>query len=122
MTYGNYASCSAISLYPHCAGRPYREGDPICDRFQISLYQNRIICCLTDGCNWGDKPRKASRIANKVITQYVKYNIEKIIDVQSAIFTLLAAFSSAQLSIIDGDDQEWRPGTTTASAGLLLEV
>ena len=51
----------------------------------------------------------------------MKENIDKVKNIQSAIFTLLAAISDAQITIIDGSE-EWTPGTTTVSCGLLLEV
>lgn len=49
-----------ISLYPYYADRASREGDPICDSFRIHVYENAMIWCLADGCNWGERPKQAS--------------------------------------------------------------
>ena len=103
-------------------GRPYREGDPICDFYQIVLFSNSAILCLTDGCNWGDKPRKASRIANKSIVKYMEKEIPKIKSVKQAIHSLLAAFTDGQLSILDNKEDFWMGGSTTAICCCLFSI
>ena len=44
--FGILAGASVISTYPLVPGRPYREGDPICDRFILKLYENRGGVCI----------------------------------------------------------------------------
>lgn len=119
----NYiASGAAISLYPHIKGRPYRDGDPICDRYQMKIYQNAVITCLTDGCNWGDKPRKASRIANSKMIAFVEKYLASIYCVSDAIYTLIGSIADAHLSIIDGDEENWSGAKTTANIGVALQL
>jgi len=121
-SYGAYASGAAVSTYPSCPGRPYREGDPVCDRFQISLMENAAFIVLTDGCNWGDKPRKASRIANRAILNYLKANSSEYNTVSDVIYSLIAALAEAHLAILDNPEEVFSGATTTAFVGTVLEV
>ena len=40
-----------------------RLGDPVCDCYGLQLYANRTVIAIADGCNWGEAPREAARIA-----------------------------------------------------------
>jgi hypothetical protein len=48
--------------YPNGSG-----GELLCDRFHVKVYGDRLFFCLTDGCNWGEKPRAAAIKASQVI-------------------------------------------------------
>lgn len=122
VSYGEMASVAAVSLYPHCRGRPYREGDPVCDRVHLVLYSAGALLVLTDGCNWGEKPRKASRYANKAILAYLSRYISSLTTVTSAVHLLLAALTDGHLNIISHSEELWMGCTTTALAGLILQV
>eukprot|EP00324_Dicrateria_rotunda_P004055 CAMPEP_0206160284 /NCGR_PEP_ID=MMETSP1474-20131121/6625_1 /ASSEMBLY_ACC=CAM_ASM_001110 /TAXON_ID=97495 /ORGANISM="Imantonia sp., Strain RCC918" /LENGTH=278 /DNA_ID=CAMNT_0053561533 /DNA_START=454 /DNA_END=1287 /DNA_ORIENTATION=+ len=121
-TYGVLASCKVISLYPACRGRPSREGDPICDRYTVKLLPNAAIICLTDGCNWGEKPRRASRVANAAMVEFVRKNLSSIKTIWDAVHTLIGSLADAQLAIVNGPDEKWAGGKTTANIGVMLEV
>lgn len=48
-----------------------RTGDPICDRFFVQMIRDRAIILVADGCNWGEKPRKAAEKASNNFVQYL---------------------------------------------------
>ena len=50
--FAELACAHSISTYPHLPTHPKREGDPICDRYSLSLYDNRVIACVADGCKF----------------------------------------------------------------------
>ena len=123
MNYGEYSSSISFSNYPKMQGRPYSEGDPICDRFNISLYENRVILSLADGCNWGDLPRKAAKRATKNFNLFVANHYKDITSLRSAGSVILAAFAEADRSIRENMSELGPPpGTTTMIGGILAEV
>ena len=83
--------------------------------------ENSVIICVTDGCNWGDKPRRASRVANKTIVQYVTNNIRQARSVADVVNTLIASLVDAQFAIVHLEDYLFA-GATTAVVGAMLEV
>jgi len=112
----------SISTYPFIPGNPTRDGDPICDRFSVQIFENRLIACVADGCNWGEKPRAAAHKANAAFVDYVNANHDAIVDVKKAGVVLLSAFESAHNSIMEGKEAFWEAGTTTLLGGVLLEI
>jgi hypothetical protein len=120
--FGNYAAAKSISTYPLLPGRPYREGDPICDRYQIQLNERGTFICVSDGCNWGEKPRRAARLVNKNIRAYVNKYMCKQRTIRGAVEVLLAAVAEGHLSVFDGREETWISGGTTVTAGVILEV
>jgi len=70
-SFGGYCCCHSISTYPPKPNSHVRMGDPICDRYFVNLYENRIMSALADGCSWGDRPRSAAKKASKAFATYV---------------------------------------------------
>ena len=123
MSYGEYASAVSVSNYPKLPGRPYGEGDPICDRFNISLFENRVVMSLADGCNWGDLSRKAAKRATKKFNQFISSQYKDISSIRSAASVILAAFAEADRSIRNNMNELGPPpGSTTLIGGLLAEI
>jgi hypothetical protein len=85
--------------YPHIPGNPRRDGDPICDRFAVSLFQNRSILCIADGCNWGPRPRDAATNATNAFIHYVKSHHHDTLDVKEFGPLLLRAFAAAHEAV-----------------------
>lgn len=53
-SYRDIVSAKSISTYPYKnLETKEREGDPICDQYYITQYENRTIFAIADGCNWG---------------------------------------------------------------------
>lgn len=121
-TYLEVVAGKSISTYPFIPGNPTRDGDPICDRFSVQVYENRLIACVADGCNWGEKPRAAAHRANASFIDYVNANQDAIVDVKKAGVVLLSAFECAHNSIMEGKEVFWEVGTTTLLGGVLLEI
>ena len=117
-----FAGAKAISNYPLVPGRPFREGDPICDRYLVKLYEDQILIALADGCNWGKMPKKAAKRATKRLMETIDEFHDDITNVRNAGAALLLGFSRAHEYII-GSDEELSPGSgkTTMVAGLLLQ-
>jgi hypothetical protein len=42
-----------VSTYPYRIKESKREGDPICDHFNMKVYENRVLVAVADGCSWG---------------------------------------------------------------------
>jgi serine/threonine protein phosphatase PrpC len=120
--YSDVVAGRSISTYPHIPGNPNRDGDPIADRFAAHVYENRVIACMADGCNWGAKPREAATKANAAFIEYVNANHDTLTDVKRAGAVLLNAFEYAHNSIMEGKIAFWDAGTTTLLGGVLLEI
>lgn len=131
---GSYAYCRSISTYPRQAVKGkskddgvkgVRLGDPICDCFGIQLYENRTICAVADGCNWGEEPREAARLACRTFLEYLKNKSDQILTLREAGHFLLRAFAHAHSSILQSPRSArdvYASGTTTLLGGLLLEL
>lgn len=80
ISWGNDHICGrSISTYPKITLNKgtekeikKRTGDPICDRFLVQLLQERTIAIIVDGCNWGEKPRKAAEQASNHFAEYLQ--------------------------------------------------
>lgn len=99
-----------------------RVGSPNCDAYRCRIYKNRLIACVTDGCGWGARSKKASTIANQTFFDYVEKQISNAVDIQSASLVLLKALQEAHERIIEGIKSSWEAGTTTICGGILLQV
>lgn len=78
-----------------------RDGDPICDRYGVRVYGNRIHCVVADGCNWGDRPRDAAINARDAVLKYLGEKHHKIYSVGDAQLYLLRSFNVAHSAICD---------------------
>jgi hypothetical protein len=79
---GELAFGVATSSYPRVSINPSRDGTPICDFYRFDLGPERIVACLTDGCNWGQKPRDAARVANNRFCSYLQAHMKEADSVQ----------------------------------------
>lgn len=123
MSFGSFACARVVSNYPLQAGRPYREGDPICDRLSVQLFENRVVAALADGCNWGPMPRKAAKRACKAYREFISEHHRAITSIKAAGTVICAALATAHNAIQEGAPELGPdPGTTTICAGLLLEI
>eukprot|EP01103_Thecamoeba_quadrilineata_P018296 TRINITY_DN68_c4_g3_i1.p1 TRINITY_DN68_c4_g3~~TRINITY_DN68_c4_g3_i1.p1 ORF type:complete len:1006 (+),score=211.87 TRINITY_DN68_c4_g3_i1:106-3123(+) len=121
---GNCFGGSSVSTYPVLkVGKDLvkRVGDPICDRFSIVAFENRYVVSVTDGCNWGPKPRDASLRAISAFCKHVEDHHSSIGDVQSVGQLLLNALMSAHQNIL-ANAHQLELGTTTLIGGLLFQL
>jgi hypothetical protein len=100
-----------------------RQGDPICDQVCVERFENGVILALADGCNWGEKPRKAAFLASRTFVDFVKRFQSDVPSIQDAANLYLQAFAQAHHRIVEGyEDQWWEAGTTTLIGGALVEL
>jgi len=121
-SYMDTVAAKAVSTYPFIPGNPIRDGDPIADRFCVQIFENRLIACVADGCNWGEKPKEAACKATGAFLEYVNNFHDAIVDVKKAGVVLLNAFEYAHNAIMEGKEAFWEAGTTTLLGGVLLEI
>jgi hypothetical protein len=120
----DYVSARGISTYPMQISLGVRLGDPICDQYLLTLYENRTYFCLADGCNWGPEPREAARKAIRTFMDYVKRYQREFVNLNQVGHHMLRAYQIAQETIVEGRTKEdlWQTGTTTMLAGAVFEV
>ncbi|KAK5577551.1 hypothetical protein RB653_002494 [Dictyostelium firmibasis] len=114
--------CISTSTYPFLPNTTERAGDPIADRYTCAVYNNRLITCLADGCNWGQKPKEAAQNASTAFIDYVISKNDEMTNVKEVGKILFNAFECAHKSIMLGKDEFWEAGTTTLLGGVLLEI
>ncbi|KAF2072885.1 hypothetical protein CYY_005809 [Polysphondylium violaceum] len=112
----------STSTYPFIPGTMVRAGDPIADRYTCCVYNNRLITCLADGCNWGQKPKEAAQKASTAFIEYVVSKNDLMTNVKEVGKILFEGFECAHKSIMVGKDEFWEAGTTTLLGGVLLQI
>jgi len=125
-TYADEVGARTVSTYPMLPGlpgmAPIREGDPICDRFNVHLLQNRVVVSVADGCNWGKRPAEAAGNASSSFMRYIRSVQSKLVTTRKAARYLIRAFAQAHDDILFGKKDFYEAGTTTMVGGLLLEL
>ncbi|KAL6059374.1 PPM-type phosphatase domain-containing protein [Balamuthia mandrillaris] len=125
-----------------------RVGDPICDSYAVQVLPHHTIMAVADGCNWGEKPKEASRLACSSFIEYFRSSFDKMSTLKDVGRVLLRAFARAHTKILesgmpavsgekasprmeaDGSQVRARKkttqvsfsGTTTLIGGVLLEL
>ena len=122
--FGEHISCRSISTYPQLEGFHTREGDPICDRYFVKLFENRIIASLSDGCAWGERSRKASKKACKASTLYLTNKQKEFKTLRDFAKGIMESIADAHAQILKGHSKDtlWEAGSTTILNCNLLEL
>ena len=121
--FGDHCCCRTISSYPPKPDFHQRMGDPICDRYFVKLYENRIICGLADGCSWGERARSAAKKACKAFVLYMNANQKAPKNLQELGRTMLEGFADAHRKILETSNEAvWEAGTTTLNGSVLLRA
>lgn len=60
----------------------FKVADPVCDVFNVKLYENRGIIALADGCSWGHRPREAALKASAAFMNYVDAHHNEMKDIR----------------------------------------
>jgi len=113
---------STISTYPHYPDNSSREGDPICDSFRIQAHENGTVFCVTDGCNWGERPREASNRAKDAFVAFLNMKLGELKTLKDMGFLLITALAHAHHAIIYDKEDIWMAGTTTLLGGVVLQI
>jgi len=125
-------AAGSVSTYPvdlqqedtSATGGLTKLGAPICDYYCAEIYEmyGRSVLCMTDGCNWGEKPMKASQTANYGFHEYMRNRQHRIADLRSAAYCILKALEYAQASIIEPIENVWEAGSCTLMGGIVLKL
>lgn len=111
----------SISTYPYSTQRGMRLGDPICDSFCISLHTARCIIAVADGCNWGERPRRAAQRAAQAFATFVEKSMD-VSTIQDIGHILLEGVAAAQEAITADYADAWEAGNATLLGGIALQL
>lgn len=119
----DFICAQTISNYPKDSSG-IREGDPICDQYCVTRWENRIAAAVADGCSWGIAPKEAARKVSRMFLAYMKKNQHLITTTRDAASMILRAFMYGHKSIIHNRTEEdlFTAGTTTVLGGIVLEL
>ena len=120
-TYKHLVASRSISTYPVIPGLG-RAGDPICDFYYLRLFEHSTIVALSDGCNWGEPPKRAAQAAAQAFVRYLQDRLHVFNDTNVVAYHILRAISAAQSSIVKGFEDIWQAGTATLLGGMLFPL
>ena len=111
----------------HCLSLAYthprtQQGSPICDQYYVQVQPERVFLCVADGCNWGERPREAARIAAQCFVRFEQQNAGDARTARDCGRVLLGAMRAAHNNIIAGKSDIWDAGTTTLIGGMLVAL
>ena len=100
-----------------------QDGSPICDQYKASVYANRAVVSVADGCNWGEAPREAAQRARDSFVNYLSNHLDVMYNTQCVASLVQRAFSMAHAAILkDKDTACEMVGTTTLIGGVIVEL
>ncbi|KAH3758579.1 ABC transporter, ATP-binding protein [Pelomyxa schiedti] len=125
-TFEDVVCACTISTYPFDQETKSQMGTPICDQYNVTVYNDHVAFSLADGCNWGRAPRMA---ANKSTAAFINYVEQRIISSYRRLHTLkelatlmFEALCCANRSISSGMTFSQDTGTTTFLGGVLFKL
>ncbi|ELR13488.1 protein phosphatase 2c-related protein [Acanthamoeba castellanii str. Neff] len=96
------------------------------------VFANRTLVALADGCNWGEKPKKAAQTACQAFLEHMKSKFGQVNDIKTAGHYMLRALAHAHTQIMNTCARDAQAsgktmkvtdgGTTTLLGGILLEL
>jgi serine/threonine protein phosphatase PrpC len=119
--YDQWMSGWTVSTYPRIFGQ--RMGDPITEHFAAEMTTNRCIVALSCGCNWGERAREASLLANHAFVDHLTMEQFKIQDVHRAAQCCVQGFLRAHKAILESKSGHiWEAETCVLLGGILLRL
>eukprot|EP01117_Protostelium_nocturnum_P008702 TRINITY_DN3118_c0_g1_i1.p1 TRINITY_DN3118_c0_g1~~TRINITY_DN3118_c0_g1_i1.p1 ORF type:complete len:903 (+),score=235.28 TRINITY_DN3118_c0_g1_i1:180-2888(+) len=98
-------------------------GFPLADKYSISVYENRIIPVVCDGCGWGIPSKEAAKRASRMFASFLNRHQQRISTVREAGDWVLKALMASHRSIVfDKNTDVEVVGTTTIIGGIVLEI
>eukprot|EP01119_Soliformovum_irregulare_P011932 TRINITY_DN3057_c0_g1_i1.p1 TRINITY_DN3057_c0_g1~~TRINITY_DN3057_c0_g1_i1.p1 ORF type:complete len:875 (-),score=246.30 TRINITY_DN3057_c0_g1_i1:43-2667(-) len=122
---GDVTWARSVSTYPNISESGVRQGDPICDMYAITHFENGTIAAVSDGCGWGTESKEASRKASQMFLHYMKRHHEEIDTLRTAAGIMLKCLNACHKAIIAGrsmEEIESSTGTTTMIAVIVFEL
>lgn len=111
---GSYGHAFGVSVSNYPAKKTGRDGDPICDCFRVSTYQNAIVTVVADGCGWGEKPKNAAVRVCTNMTKALSLQLPNIKNTKEAATHIINSLALANYSINYDFKETFSVGTTTA--------
>lgn len=99
-----------------------QQGSPICDQYYVQVQPDRVLLCVADGCNWGERPREAARVAAQSFVRFTQQSAGEARTARDCGRVLLGAMRAAHNGIITGKTDIWDAGTTTLIGGMLVPL
>ncbi|KAH3743374.1 1-phosphatidylinositol 4,5-bisphosphate phosphodiesterase delta-4 [Pelomyxa schiedti] len=109
-----------ITTYPIDSKTKVHLGSPICDRYHIAAFHDRIAYCVADGCNWGPAPRDAAIKVTNTFIQVVSEEISYVKTMREAGFMMARGLICGNRAISEGMQLGETAGTTTFLGGILV--
>jgi len=122
LSYKDIIASRSVSTYPWQEGAPFRDGEPICDHVCVSVFPERLIVTLADGCGWGSKPRLAAESACDKFIKELERTVNEASTIGELTELLLHSLEAAHNAIITQKENLWEVGTTTLLAGIQVEM
>ncbi|KAH3767670.1 cyclophilin B [Pelomyxa schiedti] len=116
------ACARSISTYPISPTSHTKQGEPICDHYSIHMFDKLTTFCITDGCNWGVKPRDAAKAACTAFTKFLSESLCKINNIKDISPIVINALVEAHNAVIRGKPEAWEVGTTTLLGGCIVPL
>lgn len=117
----SHAYAQTISTYPQFVGKASREGDPICDSYRVHVHRCGTILCVSDGCGWGERSKRASNRSKDTFVTYFEENFKSAKSTLEIAEHLVNAVAYANYSIYYDAPKATACGTTTLLGGVILE-
>jgi hypothetical protein len=145
ISFKNIAHGTSVSTYPETEGL----WNIICDFFSFAYSPDKYIFCVTDGwffiffflifyfyvfffhfipifflffSNWGNRPQKASEIANRTFLEYMMEMQSKCVDTHDIGHYILRSLDVCHKKIVEGYDNPTDAGTTTIINGMVIKL
>ena len=99
-----------------------QQGSPICDQYNVQVLPDRTFVCVADGCNWGERPRDAARIAAMSFVRHELQNAPTAAGTRESGRMLLRAMQAAHNGIVKSKSDIWEAGTTTLIGGFVARL
>ncbi|KAH3758246.1 cyclophilin B [Pelomyxa schiedti] len=114
LRFSDVFSAKAVSTYPYDAAAKKRLGNPLCDHFQAKLCSGgRAFLCVTDGCNWGAKPKEAAARASSTFINFLFEKSFGATSVREYGALMIQALAHAHNAIVWDKHDIVEVGTTT---------
>ncbi|GAT95147.1 hypothetical protein CL6EHI_062550 [Entamoeba histolytica] len=123
ITSSNHYAFTSMSTYPIINGK--KIGNPICDYYQLLLYNNTIIQCLCDGCGIGIAPKLAATAAGQAAVQSIAKEIRECSNIKEIAENMIRAISDAHDNIFvvaENERKSYLIGATTIQLQVIVQL
>ena len=117
---GNHYGFTSMSTYPIMNGK--KIGNPICDCYQLILYNNLMIQVICDGCGVGVASRFAATTACSTAINIIDKEIHDCSNIKEIAEIMIRAAADAHENIFVQAEKEKKSGIVGATTMLIQVV